>query len=154
MFETSLDAWYAWLGVALTSVAVYGVVAGFPVAAPPTATPAADTVDRVASSPHEARGTVAIEADDVKIDPHRIALQSDGATAHASFAYGPVTPVDSDRLERVLDGTPPADVFASEVAFADALARAQARSGTWRPAPAELTVRRVIWGETDATLVG
>jgi len=154
VFETSLDAWYAWLGVALASVAVYGVAMGLPAAAPPTPAPAADTIDSVASSQHGARERVDIEAEELRLDPHRISLRTDGGTAHARFAYGPVTPVADGPLAPLLAGQPPEEVFTNPSEFERALERAQERNSTWQPAPDELVVQRISWGGTDATVVG
>ena len=154
MFELALDSWYAWLGVAAASVVVFGVALGLPSAAPPAAAPVADAVDEVATSPYEAQTTVDVRAAAYRLDSHRISLRTDGGRSHATFAYGPVTPAHSDALERVLDGGPPSTVFDSQGAFDRAVERAQDKEGEWRPAPETLTVRRVTWGDVDATLVG
>lgn len=154
MFELSLDAWHAWLGVAAASVVVFGVALGLPSAAPPAAAPAADTVDEVATSPYEAQATVELRADAYRVDSHRLSLRTDGGTSHATLAYGPVTPADDTALERVLDGASPSTVFASQTEFERAVDSAQARDGEWRSAPETLVIRRVTWGDVDATLVG
>ena len=154
MFETSLDAWYAWLGVATASVVVFGVALGLPTAAPPTAAPVADTIDEVATSPHEAQATVNIRAEEYRVDSHRISVRTEGGTSHATLAYGPVTPVDSDALQKALEGSSPETVYDSRDAFARAVDSAQTRNGDWQRAPERLTVRRVTWGDVDATLVG
>ncbi|MEF8813061.1 MAG: hypothetical protein V5A55_04505 [Halovenus sp.] len=153
MFETSLDAWYAWAGVALVSVACFGIVVGFPTTAPPTASAVADSVDRVVTSPNEPRTTVDVPAEEVRIDPHRVGLRTASGTVWQTFQYGPVTPVDDGQLARLLDGATPEATFESKAAFAAAVA-GTTEPGVWRPAPEHLVVRRVTWGEISATLVG
>jgi hypothetical protein len=154
MFEVPVDAMYIWLGVAAVSVATFGVVAAIPTTAPPDPTVVADAVDRIAVGPSDAHATRATDADEIRLGPHRLSLRNDGGSASVSFAYGPVTPVLSDdRLELLLYGHPPAEVFETKAAFRTAVERAQSR-GEWRPAPAAIEARHVVWGETDVTLVG
>lgn len=153
MFETSLDAWYAWLGVALVSGACLGVVLALPTTTPPTASAVADSVDSVTTSPHEPRTTVDVPAEELRLDPHRVGLRTGSGTVWQRFQYGPVTPVEGGRLARLIDGATPEATFESEAAFAAAVEDAT-EPGSWRPAPEHLVVRRVTWGETDATLVG
>jgi hypothetical protein len=88
------------------------------------------------------------------VAPHAITVRTDDGRAHASFAYGPVTPVRNGDLRPVLSGTPPSAVFPDADAFHAAIERAQHREPGWRERRARLTVRRVSWGEVDATLVG
>jgi hypothetical protein len=154
MLDPPLESWYGWLGVGLVSVIVAGIALALPTAAPPSATPVADAVDSVAASPHEARTTVDVPAEEIRVRPDEIALRSDGGTAHASFAYAPVTPVGEGRLRRVLDGERPSAVFSSEAAFQGAIRSARSHEDIWREAPARLTVARVEWGDVHATLVG
>jgi hypothetical protein len=154
MFDPPLETWYAWLGLGLVSLAVAGTGLSLPTAAPPAPAPVADTIDSVAASSNAAVATVSVQATEVRLRPRRVSLRSDGGTAHARLAFGPVVPVDDGSLRRVLSGTPPDRVFRSPVAFAQRLAAAQSRRHDWRSAPAALTVRRVTWGDVDATLVG
>lgn len=154
MFEATLDAWYAWFGVATASVAVLGVALGLTTPAPPAAQPVTDTVDRVASSPHEAYATVSLDATEVRIGTHRIGLRTDGGTGDATVAYPPMTPATEGPLADVLRGEPPEAVFDDEAEFRRATERARDAPREWQPAPERLSVRRVSWGETDATLVG
>lgn len=154
MFDAPLDAWYAWLGLGAVSLVVAGVVLAFPTAGPPAAGTVADAVDRVSASDHRAREEVALAAAELRLGPRTLALRRDGTTARARFAFGPVTPVRDRNLRHVLDGGHPGDVFADGEAFADALADARRQRPDWRRAPRVLTVRRVSWGEVDATLVG
>lgn len=155
MFETSIDAWYAWLGVAAASLAAAGTVLALPAAAPPTTAPVADTVDRVATSPHDARATVAIEATEYRVTRHQIGLRTEGGRSHATFRYGPVTPVgDASPIREVLEGRSPRAIFESSAAFARAVEHERQQLVDWQPAPDRLTVRHVTWGDVDATLVG
>lgn len=155
MFDAPIEDWYVWLGVATVSVAVLGVVVGFPASAPPRAAAVADAVDRVATSPDGATATYEVRAEAIEIDRRRIRLRGDGGTARASVAFGPMTPAAGDeRLKRVLAGERPGSVFDSPDAFGDAAANARDRSAEWRTAPQTLRVRRVSWEGIDVVLVG
>ena len=155
MFDAPADTWYLYLGVAAASTLALGVALGLPTTAAPDAARAAATVDHVATSPHDATGHAPLDAATVDLDPTGIALRSDGGTAHATFAYGPVTPVGaSPRLGRILDGVPPSRVFPNATAFETAAATARDRPTDWRDAGDRLRVRRVTWRGTDVTLVG
>lgn len=154
MFEVPVDAMYVWFGVATVSVAALGVVTAFPTTTPPDATAVADAVDRTAVGPTGAYSVTAIEAAEIRLGPHRLALRNEGGAESTTLAYGPVTPaVNDDRLELLLHGRPTEDVFESPEAFRTAVEAAQSR-GEWRPASSQLEARRVSWGETDVTLVG
>jgi hypothetical protein len=154
VFDAPLDAWHAWLGMGLVSLAVAGTVLSFPAATPGDAGAVADAVDEVAASEHDARGEVAVPAEEIRLGPLAVGLRADGRTAHARFEYGPVTPVRGGELRPVLAGRPPEAVFADPGALRAAVERAQRRDRAWRDAPRTLRVRRVSWGEVDATLVG
>lgn len=154
MLDPPIDTWYVWLGLGVVSVSVAGLALALPTTASQTATPVADAVDSVASSPHDARTTVDVPADKIRIRPSSVALRSDGGTAHAELAFGPVTPVADRKLRRVLDGEQPDTVFSNRSAFETAVQTAQNRTGTWQEAPDRLIVTRVTWGDVDATLVG
>lgn len=154
MFDVPLDAWYAWLGVALASTAVYGAATGIPAVPPPDATGVAATVDDVAASEYPATAERPIAADAIRLGPHRVGLRNDGGTSHAAFAFGPVTPVpDDSRLQAVLHGTPPPDAFESQTAFQQAVIDARTSEPRWRTVDRTLVVRRVTWGGFDVTLV-
>lgn len=154
MFDVQLDAIYVWLGVATVSVAALGVVTAFPTTTPPDATAIADAIDQTAVGPPGAYAVTAIDATEIRLGPHRLSLRNSGGTANAALAYGPVTPaVANDQLELLLYGHPPEDTFESRAAFNTAVEQAQSR-GEWRPAPSQIEIRRVTWGETDVTLVG
>lgn len=154
MFDVPVDATYVWFGVGAVSLAVFGVAVGLPSAAPPDAAAAADAVDAVAVGPPGAVDDHELQADRLRLGSARIALESDGGRAHATFAY-PVTPaVSDDGLERVLDGDRPPSLFTSPAAFAETAAAARERNSDWRPAPDRLTARRITWGDVNVTLVG
>lgn len=154
MLDPPLDTWYVWLGLGIVSVLVTGLALALPTTAPPSATPVADAIDSVAASPHEASTTVDVPADQLRVRPDSVALRDESGTAHAEIAYGPVTPVGNGKLRRVLAGTQPDAVFASQSAFERATRAARHRTATWRETPERLTVARVEWGAVDATLVG
>jgi hypothetical protein len=151
---TPADAWYSWVGLGAASVVVLGVVVGLPAAAPPDPGPVAGTIDAVASSPHQSSERIEVVATEIRLDPYRIGLRGQGGSAHATIAYGPVTPVDGGQLAAVLAGTAPEGVFEDPGAFADALREARTGPRSWQPAPDRLRVRRVTWEGIDATLVG
>jgi hypothetical protein len=154
VFDAPLDTLYVWLGLGAVSLAVAGAALALPTASPAAAVPVADAVDAVAASEYDTRAEVRVPAGAVRIGPHALAIQTDGGTAHAPFAYGPVTPVRDGSLRRVLSGRPPPAVFRNRARFRAAIERAQDRDPIWREARSSLAVRRVSWGEVDATLVG
>lgn len=153
-----LDAWYLHTGLAAAGLALLGVTTGLPTHPPPDATGVARVVDGVASSPHAAVGEHPLDADRLRVTPRGIALDGAGGRAHATFRFGPVTPVDREGdLGRVLSGAPPDRLFESPAAFADATEKRRREATAdpaWRPAPERLRVRRVTWEGTDVTLVG
>lgn len=155
MFDTPLDVLYVWLGLAIVGTAALGLAVRLPGGPPPDATPLARSVDSVAASPHEATASQPIDADEIRLGSEYVGLRADGGSAHAAFAYDGVRPVATDHdLTAVLRGEPPERVFDDRAAFADALERADTREPDWRQAPSRLLVRRVVWGDADATLVG
>jgi hypothetical protein len=154
MLDAPLDTWYVWLGVGAASLVVAGLALALPTSAPPSATPVADAVDEVAASPHEARTTVDVPGEQLRLQSDAVAVRSDGGTGHARFTYGPVTPVGDGRLREVLTGTEPEAVFESRSGFESAVTTAQNRPATWQESPDRLVVVRVEWGDVDATLVG
>lgn len=154
MFDAPMDGLVLWTGLALASLATLGVVLGLPSVAAPDAAGVADAIDRVAASPYDATATVALDADRLKLGAARLSLGRGGRTSHATFAAGPVTPVGDGQLRRVLRGREVRRVFDSRQAFRRALSRYPTRPIEWREAPDQLRIRRVSWGEVDATLVG
>jgi len=157
MFDTAVESTHVWVGLAVVSAGILGFALRVPTAPPPDATGVARTVDSVAASPHEATARHPIDARHIRIGAHRVGLRGPGGDAHASLAYGPVVATvggDGDRLRRVLSGVPPERVFGSRATFARVLDRSRTTDPSWRPAPETLLVRRVTWGDTNATLVG
>lgn len=155
VFDVPIDGWYAWLGVATTSVAALAAVAGLPAAPPPDAAGLAGTVDRTAATEYGATATHPIEAERIRIGPRGVGLANDAGRTHATFAYGPVTPVGDDpRLERVLAGAPPDRAFDSPAALRRAAARARERPARWRRVDGPVRVRHVALEGSDVTLVG
>ncbi|WP_256298777.1 DUF7283 family protein [Haloarchaeobius salinus] len=156
MFDAPPDVWYTWVAVAVASVAVAGVATDLPTRPAPDASAAADTVDAVAGSSYPSSAEHPLDADRVRLRPHRLALRTDGETSHATFAFGPVVPVGGDdALTRVARGVPPGRAFDSLAAFREAVeaARERAADADWRPADDQLVVRHLEWGELDVTLV-
>lgn len=162
MFETHLDATYAWLGLALVSVATVGVTAALPASPPPDASGVAHTIDSVGGGEYPATAEHGLAADRIHLTSRSVALDGGGGTARATVHAPRVTPVPSGReetpggagLRRVLDGAPADAAFNGPEEFAAAAERARASDHEWRPAPERLTVRRVHYGEEHVTLVG
>jgi uncharacterized cupredoxin-like copper-binding protein len=163
-FETPVDAWYVWVGVATVSVVFAGLAVQLPIQPPPDATEAVNTIDRVASSTHHADATYDHDAERVKIDTTRVSLRNDGGTTHASIAFGSMTPlaaIDDEQkqeaLDRILSGQQPSEVLedysfderALVAAALDARARRTTEQSKWRPASGVLRVRKIeLDGET------
>ncbi|GAB7009991.1 DUF7283 family protein [Halorubrum trueperi] len=162
MFETHLDATYAWFGLALVSVATVGVAAALPASPPPDANGVAHTIDSVADGEHPATAEHGIAATRIRLTNRSIALSGNGGTATAALRAPRITPVstdvgmtaDDDRLRRVLDGVPPTAAFDDPDSLAAAAKRARTTEYEWRPAPNRVTVRRVHYGGVHVTLVG
>jgi hypothetical protein len=153
--DLPLDAWYAWLGLAAASATLLGIAGALPTQPPPDAAGVADTVDRVAVGGATATAEHPLAARAVRVGPRRLGLRNGAGAAHATFAFGPVTPVPGNgRLSAVLGGTPPDRAFDSPAAFRRTARRARDRDPTWSPAPDALRVRRVTWEGVDVTLVG
>ncbi|WP_049971228.1 DUF7283 family protein [Haladaptatus cibarius] len=160
MFDAPVDAWYVWLGVAVASLAVFGVAAELPTTPPPDAVRAVNTVDSVAGCEYTATAEHPISAREVKLDARGIGLRGVGGSAHAAFVSDSVVPVGSvdgskrdTNLRRVLNGEPPDSVFDSPTDFASAVRVAGNRKATWQGADNTLRIRCVSWEGVDATLV-
>lgn len=155
MFDAPLDAWYIWLGVAVTAAALLGVALALPAGVPPDAGRVASAVDRVAASPHAAVATVSLDAEALRLGPAGLALRNRAGTAHASLRHGPVRWAgEGTALGSVLAGARPAAVFRRLAEFLRALADAREASGSWQSVDGTLRMRHVVWGGTDVTLVG
>jgi hypothetical protein len=150
----SADAVPLWVGLAVASTALLGVALGLPTGAP-DATDPARTVDEVASSPHDATATATFSRSSrVVLRPTGLERCRGDACSHATFAFGPVTPVaEGSALAAVLAGRSPRTAFATPVAFRRAAAAARARAPVVRET-ARLRARHVTWRGVDVTLVG
>ena len=155
MFELPLDAWYVWIGLAVVSSTVLGVVGALPSALPPDASGAAGAIDSVAASDHAAIEEHPLSnTDSVRLGADSVSLRGPGGTRTEALGYGPVTPVRGGSvLEPVLRGESPDLVFDSPTTFQRAIVRAQRAEPHWEGTE-RLVVRRVSWGEIDAVLVG
>ena len=153
MFETNVDTLFVWVAVGAVSVAVLGVVTGLPTTAPTDADGLATTIDEVATSPPGSVERRNVAASEWSITSRQIGLRADGGTTHAALLR-PVVPAVEGELATVLDGTNPHSRFDSPAAFRRALDRAATTESQWRPVPDTVTVRRVAWGGTNATLLG
>lgn len=154
MFELPIDAWYVWIGVAVVSIAVLGLVSAFPTTPPPDAVGAADTIDEVAAGSYPASATHHVVADRIAIGPHTIKLDGEGGRTSASLSFGPITPAFDDQLRPVLAGTPPNQVFDNPVAFHQAAIEASAQEPEWHRTSGKVRVRQVHWGSVRVTLTG
>jgi hypothetical protein len=155
MFDAPVDAWYVWVGLTVVGVTVLGVAAELPRSTQADAGAAADTIDTVAASPYPGTAEYPTRAERVRLGPYRVGLERRSGTTHATFAYGPVTPVGDDGpLRELLVGAPPEAVFDAPVELDRAAGRARNRTPTWRPANGRVIARRVVWGDVGVTLVG
>lgn len=154
MFDVPVDTLYVWVGVAVVATVVAGVAVSLPGGTAPRAAATARAVEAVSTGPPGAHGTHRLAAERIRLGSSRVTLDGSAGTGHASFAYGPVVPAWGGDLATVLAGTPPDRAFATVAAFRKAVADARAHRPTWRRAPDRLEIRRVQWGDVDATLVG
>ncbi|QSG04900.1 DUF7283 family protein [Halapricum desulfuricans] len=154
--EAPADAWYVWVGVALVSVAAIGIALGLPSGPPPDAHAAANAVDRVAGSAHEATGTYEHDARSYWVDRERIAMRNEHGVTKATLAYGPVVPVEEDtELAAVLHGNSIAIAYTSQLRpskpsqeqfhedVEEAIAAVDSADPQWRSADGTLRVRAV-----------
>ena len=155
MLDVPVESTYVWLGLAVVSAVLVGLVLRVPTTPPPDATQTARVVDSVASSPYEAQGRQSLDAAAIRLGSERVGLRTDGGAAHASFACDTVVPaLGEGKLSAVLRGRSPDGIFESRAAFAAALNESGTTDPAWQPAPDVLLVRRVVWGDVNATLVG
>ncbi|MDS0257925.1 hypothetical protein NDI56_00720 [Haloarcula sp. S1CR25-12] len=153
MFDTHVDTMYVWVAVGAVSVAVFGVVTQLPTSASPDGAAVATTIDEVATSPSGSVTTRELTASDWSLTGRQVGLRSTGGTVHETLLR-PAVPATAGRLRTVLDGTPPSAVYGSPAAFRQATEAARTDGVQWRTAPDRMTVRRVVWGGVDVTLVG
>jgi hypothetical protein len=155
MFDVQADTPYLWLGVATVSVAVFGLAVAVPGATAPDAAAVARAIDNVAVAPPGATDVVALGGDRSRLGGYRVTLETAGGRASAALVYGPVAVVGSDSpLAPLLAGDAPQTRFRSPRDFQATLAQAQTPGGAWRAAPDRIRIRRVEWGDVNATLVG
>lgn len=152
--EFPTDTLPVWMGLAVASTALCGVVLGLPTGAPNAAEPAR-TVDEVAASSYDATTTVRFATTTrFELGTHGLDRCHAGSCAHATFAFGPVTPVAAGSpLAAVLGGRPPEEVFDSSTEFGRVATEARSNAPVVVHAT-RLTVRHVTWGGVDVTLVG
>lgn len=153
MFETPVDTLFLWVALVGVSVAVLGVVTAVPTTAPPDAAGTAATIDEVTTSPPGSVLRRSSTAETWRLDGRHLALRNAGGSSHATLTR-PAVPVHDDQLNRVLDGSDPAEVYRTQAAFERAVSRARTSPTEWHTAPDRFTVRHVIWGAIDVMLVG
>jgi hypothetical protein len=154
MFDAPLDSLYIWTALSVAATVLLGTVVGLPTTPAPDASGVADTVDGVAVADYDTTAEHALGAEAVRLDSHRLGLRNDGGTAHATFAFGSITPTAPEtRLGAVAAGAHPSDVFGSPVAFRAAIDGARHANSSWRPAAESLVVRHVSWEGVDVTIV-
>lgn len=168
MFDPPIETWYLWAGLALASLTALGLAISLPTTPPPDAASVAESVDSADANAHPTTTVHALSADEIRLGPYRVWLRDGGATSHATFAYGPITPVRrGTTLWDVLQGTPPNRAFSSASAFRRAAVSARERDPEWQSidestnskgesanSKGELTIRTVSWEGVDVTLVG
>lgn len=155
MFNPPLDAPPVLVALTFVAAGTLGIATALAPTPPSDATTLAAAVDRVAASHSPIADSHSTGADAVKIESARISTRDDTGEHAAVFATGRVTPVPPDsRLARVLDGTPPAEVFHTPVDLETAARYARKNPPGWQHNPARIRVRHVTWGEIDVTLVG
>ncbi|GAD53478.1 hypothetical protein MBEHAL_2238 [Halarchaeum acidiphilum MH1-52-1] len=157
MFDSQGDALPTWVALTLVAGAAFALALAVPRTPPPDASAVANAADTVTAGEHAAARIVPTDAAAVRVRPSRVALRNDAGTAHATLRER-VTPAATPRLRRVLRGDPPIAVYPSLAAFrADSRrARVNARNENddWRACDGSLTVRRVVRGGVDVTLLG
>jgi hypothetical protein len=167
-WEAPVDGWYVWLGVALVSVWLAAFALGLPSQPPPDATRAANTIDRVSSSSHQAEAAYEHDAREVKIDTKQVWMRNDGGTTQESIAFGSLTPVHAvenhdkrEALDRIMYGQHPRAVLDDYSFGATALldeaedtrTRIDQLGAEWRPAEGVLRVRKIEIEEETLVLV-
>lgn len=155
VFDVPVAGWYGWLGASLVAAGLLSVAATLPTAPPPDAGGVAESVDAAAASDYAGTATFDLDdADRLRLTSRGVTLAGEGGRRHATFRYGPVTPVREGRLAHVLADGRPARQFATPAALAAAARTARDREPRWRTAPDRLRVRHVTWRGVDVTLVG
>jgi len=171
--EAPADAWYVWIGVALVSAGLLGVALALPSQPPPDATKAANAIDRVAGSTHQATASYDHDATEVRIGTKQLSMRNDGGTVHASIAFGTLVPVPAVEnrsirrvLERILHGQSAERAIANESGVddvaqlfygaggvADARNHIERHGPAWRSAAERLRVRKLELADETVILV-
>lgn len=160
-FEAPADAWYVYVAVVIISVTFAGIAVGIPSMPPPDAQQAANTIEAATGSEYASSASYEHDADVVTIDRRTITMKNEYGTAHASFSYGTVVPVNGhDRLENVTGGQSLEDAYNDELddphtdgtaTFFEEIDGADAdNSGDELHADGELVVRTVAVREDSA----
>ncbi|QLC33755.1 hypothetical protein EFA46_005935 [Halarchaeum sp. CBA1220] len=154
MTDTFGDTLPVWIALTAVGAVALGAVLAIPGTPPPDATAVANAVSVVAAGEHAAARTIPVDASAVRVRPTALGLRNDAGAAHAPLPE--VTPASTPALRRVLHGDPPLAVYPSPAAFRAAVADAgaNATAAGWRPADGPLTVRHVVNGGVDVTLLG
>ncbi|THE64379.1 hypothetical protein D8Y22_13285 [Salinadaptatus halalkaliphilus] len=163
-FEAPADAWYVYVGVAIISVVVAGLAVGVSTGPPPDAEQASSAIEGATGSEYAASGSYEHDAEIVTIDHQTLTMENDHGTAHSSFAYGTVVPVNGhERLENIAYGQSFEDAYADELddptshatlEFFAAVEDADAEnSGRELYADGELTARTVAVRNDEAVAV-
>lgn len=154
MPDVLTDVPFVWLGLTLATTVFAGVAFQLPTTAPTPADDVATTIESVAGSPYPSTATHPIDAEAIRVGPHRLAVRTDAGTAHTTIEYGPVTPVPpGSALATVLAGAPPRTVFSTPTAFQHAIEDARSQQPSWRSSIDRIVVRTVSWGDHHVTLV-
>ncbi|AEH37558.1 hypothetical protein Halxa_2942 [Halopiger xanaduensis SH-6] len=118
--ETPADAWYTYVAVSIVSVALAGLALGVATGPPPDAPAAANAIEGATGSEYAASATYEHDADRVTVDRRTITMENEHGTAHASFSYGVVVPVNGhERLENLTDGASFEDEYEAELRDGD-----------------------------------
>ncbi|WP_435098253.1 DUF7283 family protein [Halarchaeum sp. P4] len=155
MTDTFGDTLPVWVALTAVGAVMLGAVLAIPGTPPPDATAAANAVNVVAAGNHAAARTIPVDATGVRVRPTSLGLRNTAGAAHATLTPS-VTPANTPALRRVLRGDPVLDVYPSLGAFHYAVvdARVNAAAADWHPVKESLTVRHVVLGGVDVTLVG
>lgn len=118
--DAPADAWYVYVAVAIVSVALAGLAVGVSTGPPPDAERAATAIEGATGTEYAASASYDHDADVVTINRRTITMDNDHGTAHSSFAYGSVVPVNGhDRLEALASGSAFDEVYADELSDPD-----------------------------------
>ncbi|WP_049925486.1 DUF7283 family protein [Halopiger goleimassiliensis] len=119
-FEAPVDAWYVLVAVMIITTALAGIVLGLPSAPPPDAQQTANAIEGTTSSEYAASSSYEHDAETVTINRKTITMENDHGTAHASFGYGTVVPVNGyERLENLTYGASFEDEYEAELQDGD-----------------------------------